>query len=131
MTSEVVVEEEADFERWLRGDIVAGGAPAGQEQSEGAEQSGRVLFVDLGCSACHSLQDAGATGIVGPALDGIGQAAAGRTADLDAEGYLRQSLLEPDAYIVDGFTGNLMPNDYGERLSEEQISTLVEYLLEQ
>lgn len=131
MTSEVVVEEQADFERWLRGDIVAGATPAGQAQPESADQTGRALFVDLGCSACHSLQNAGATGIVGPALDGIGQAAAGRVADLDAEEYLRQSLLEPDAHIVDGFTGNLMPNDYDERLSEEQISTLVDYLLDQ
>jgi cytochrome c oxidase subunit 2 len=131
MTSEVIVEEEVDFERWLSGDIVVSGEPSGQAQPEGVMGTGRSLFVELGCSACHTLQDAGATGIVGPALDGIGQAAAGRTADLDAEGYLRQSLLEPNAYIVDGFIGNLMPDDYEERLSEEQISTLVEYLLEQ
>ena len=31
---------------------------------------GRQLFTDMGCASCHSLADAGATGHVGPSLDG-------------------------------------------------------------
>jgi cytochrome c oxidase subunit 2 len=130
MTAEVVVEEEAQFERWLSGDIVFGVEQPGAA-GEAELQGGRELFTELGCSACHTLEDAQATGIVGPALDGIGQAAGGRSADLDAEGYLRQSILEPNAYLVEPFPADLMPGDYGQRLTEEQLSTLVDYLLEQ
>jgi mono/diheme cytochrome c family protein len=31
---------------------------------------GRQIFTDYGCAQCHSLSDAGATGHVGPSLDG-------------------------------------------------------------
>ncbi len=31
---------------------------------------GRDVFANYGCSACHTLDDAGATGRVGPSLDG-------------------------------------------------------------
>lgn len=130
MIAEVVVEEEGQFERWLSGDIVFGAEAPGGE-GVGALQDGPTLFIEYGCSACHTLEDARATGIVGPALDGIGKAAGGRTADLDAEGYLRQSILDPNAYIVGIFPADLMPSDYGERLTEDQLSTLVNYLLEQ
>ena len=33
-------------------------------------EKGRQVFTDFGCGSCHSLGDAGATGHVGPSLDG-------------------------------------------------------------
>jgi mono/diheme cytochrome c family protein len=35
-----------------------------------ALDKGRQIFTDYGCAQCHSLGDAGATGHVGPSLDG-------------------------------------------------------------
>jgi mono/diheme cytochrome c family protein len=35
-----------------------------------AMDKGRQIFTDYGCAQCHSLGDAGATGHVGPSLDG-------------------------------------------------------------
>lgn len=32
--------------------------------------AGKQLFEDWGCASCHALKDAGATGLVGPSLDG-------------------------------------------------------------
>lgn len=43
------------------------GAPAAASASL---DKGRQLFTDYGCASCHTLGDAGATGHVGPALDG-------------------------------------------------------------
>ena len=43
--------------------VKAGGDPAAMDK-------GRQIFTDYGCAQCHSLGDAGATGHVGPSLDG-------------------------------------------------------------
>jgi mono/diheme cytochrome c family protein len=46
----------------------AAAAPAAADQA--ALDKGRQIFTDYGCAQCHSLGDAGATGHVGPSLDG-------------------------------------------------------------
>ncbi len=43
-------------------------APAASDPA--AIQKGQELFANYGCGSCHSLGDAGATGHVGPSLDG-------------------------------------------------------------
>jgi mono/diheme cytochrome c family protein len=50
----------------------AANAPAAAPAAPGAVNldKGRQLFTDYGCANCHSLGDAGATGHVGPSLDG-------------------------------------------------------------
>ena len=50
-------------------------APAASEKAPAALtpaqlDKGRQIFTDYGCANCHSLSDAGATGHVGPSLDG-------------------------------------------------------------
>ena len=44
--------------------------------------------------------------------------------------YLRQSIVEPDARIAEGFQGGVMPDTYERTLTEEQLDALVQYLLE-
>lgn len=91
---------------------------------------GRDVFVsrDLGsCDVCHSTRP-GDDG-VGPSLAGVGERAATRVEGLDAEAYLRESILDPDAYIVEGFRAGQMLDIYDERLSAEQLDALIEYLL--
>nr|WP_290667488.1 cytochrome c [Ardenticatena sp.] len=78
------------------------------------------------CAACHSLSPD--TIIVGPSLAGIGTRAAERIPDMDARTYIEQSILNPDAYIVEGFP-NAMPNDFGKKLSGEELDALVHFLL--
>jgi cytochrome c oxidase subunit 2 len=122
MTTEAVVESPEEFAAWLEG-----------QQSSGAPESpddlGRRLFTQYGCNACHTLSDAGAAGVVGPSLDGIGAAAASIVPGMDARAYLEQSILDPGAYVVEGFPSGVMPPDFGERLSDEELNALVEYLL--
>lgn len=45
-------------------------APADASSDAGKLAKGKDLFANYGCGSCHSLQDAGATGHVGPSLDG-------------------------------------------------------------
>jgi nitric oxide reductase subunit C len=98
-----------------------------------AAQAGKSLFEQAtigntaGCKTCHSLE-ADAI-IVGPSLAGISARAGSTVPGLSAEDYLRQSILEPDAYVVENFPASVMPKVWSTELSEEQIDQLVAYLL--
>jgi mono/diheme cytochrome c family protein len=92
----------------------------------GAE-TGEQIFTAAGCGACHVLSKAGGTGNIGPNLDELAQAA-GERGGGSPEEYVRESLLDPDAVTVEGFQSGVMPS-YEGRLSDEQLQTLVEYLL--
>jgi cytochrome c oxidase subunit 2 len=84
------------------------------------------MFESLGCASCHG---ANAEGGRGPALLGLyGNNAVlnnGQTVRAD-EGYIRESILNPQAKIVNGF-GPIMPSFQGQ-LSEEQLLQLVAYV---
>ena len=100
--------------------------PAGEGGGAGGgETDGETLFTDAAqpqaCDSCHTLADAGATGTTGPDLDEA-------LADLSEE-QIRESIVEPDAEVTEGFAPGLMPR-YGDTLSEEQVDALVEYLME-
>lgn len=89
---------------------------------------GRALFVEAGCVACHTVSGLG-TATVGPPLDGLASRAAQRVAGLSAQEYIRQSILIPNAYVVEGFPEGVMPQNFGERYDAEQIDSLVAFLL--
>lgn len=86
-----------------------------------------TLGVNAGCRICHSL-DPGVV-IIGPSFDGVGVNAATRVSGLTAEEYLRESIVNPDAHVVEGFEPGIMLRNYDERLTEEQINNLVAFLL--
>lgn len=108
-------------------------APAGEQAAPvtGDPQRGKELFQapalagQAGCSSCHSLEPD--VTLVGPSLAGIGTSAAQRVPGMSAEEYLRQALLEPDAYVLEGFPKGIMPAYQG--LSEQDLQDLIAFLL--
>jgi hypothetical protein len=66
----------------------------------------------------------------GPTLLGISEHASERVPDLSAEAYIRQSILEPDAYLIEGYNHS-MGRIFSVLLSEEEVDDLVAYLLTQ
>lgn len=78
-----------------------------------------VIGSQIGCSTCHSRTEG--EEIVGPSLAGIGSRA-------DSE-YIRESILEPDAEIADGYNAGTMPDVWEDELTEQQIDQLIAYLL--
>ena len=44
--------------------------------------------------------------------------------------YVRESIVDPNAEIARGFQPNVMPQDYEDKLSDEELDALVEYLLD-
>ena len=113
--------------------LVTGCSGKSGDEEAGAAPTGETLFKQAtignqpGCSTCHSLE-AGVT-IVGPSLAGIGSQAGELVSGLSAEEFLRQSILEPNAYVTEGFAANIMPTTWGDALSQEQLDDLVAFLL--
>ncbi len=90
------------------------------------EDQGRRVFGTF-CQRCHGIT--GDTVIVGPSLAGISSRAGERMPGLDAQAYIKLSILDPDAFIVPGFEPGLMPLDISAAMTEEQVNALTAYLL--
>ena len=95
-------------------------ASAGLAQATTGEQ----IFTAGGCAGCHTFQPAGSTGNIGPDLDDLASAAG----DMSPEEFVRQSILDPDAEVAQGFSAGVMPSFEG-RLNDKQVQALVDYLL--
>jgi nitric oxide reductase subunit C len=102
---------------------------------------GQALFQQSppGCYACHSTTPG--VNLVGPSLSGIATRAAAQIGApgyaghaTDAAGYVRESILAPNAFLVPGPTFSsgavsMMPAGYGQSLQPAQVDALVAYLL--
>ena len=92
-----------------------------------AQVDGQVVFLTSGCTSCHSVDGVSETGRIGPNLTYLADRAGTRVEGLTAGEYVRQSVLEPQAYIVDGY-GEFMPTL---PLDTAELDALVEFLLTQ
>lgn len=79
------------------------------------------------CVLCHVLEP-GAVG-VGPSLLGVHAIAGSRVAGLDAAAYIRESIINPNAYVVSGYQVGLMYPEYAQQFTEDEIDALVTYIL--
>ena len=66
----------------------------------------------------------------GPSFQGISERAGDRVPGMSAVDYLRQSIVDPSAYLVEGFDDN-MAKSFRILISEEDIDNLVAFLLTQ
>jgi mono/diheme cytochrome c family protein len=87
---------------------------------------GRQVYQRLGCGSCHDPNLFGQRS--GPPLDHIGSVAAQRRPGMSPEEYIRQSITDPGAYVVPGYTDS-MPRGLDRTLSPEDLDALVAYLL--
>ncbi len=95
---------------------------AAEDPNASPVEKGQRLFRTESCSACHST---GSNRVVGPGLAGIKDAAGSRRPGLDASEYLRESIVTPGEFVVDGFS-NIMPEF--SRLSADDIDNLIAYM---
>ncbi|MCB9419819.1 MAG: cytochrome c [Ardenticatenaceae bacterium] len=105
------------------GDDSGGGADAAAGEKLFASA---VIGTQAGCITCHRWTPDEV--IVGPSMAGIADAG-DREAGKSAEDYIRESILTPDTYLVEGFPAGTMPQVWGDELSDEQLNQIVAYLL--
>lgn len=116
---------------------VATAAPAAQPVAStgtGNAANGAKLFEANGCQACHSFKDG--EKIIGPSLYHAGSVAANRIKSTDyrgkaksAEDYIRESILDPNLYVVPGFPSGVMVQDFAKKVSPQDIDDLVAFVL--
>ncbi len=103
-------------------DLSAGATP------EVLVPAGKGLFDGAGgCTACHGLGTRAPNLLTDHAGQGtIGARCGDRKPGMDCKAYLYESLTQPNAYLVDGFTG-IMP-DARRQMSNDQVWAIVAYL---
>jgi cytoskeletal protein RodZ len=129
---------EATAEETAANEEEAGGGNASSVQEEPAEQqsgpsddsgagetggaeAGAQVFVANGCGSCHSLAELPeATGAVGPNLD--------EALDDKDETFIRTSIVDPSAFVEEGYPDGTMPQTYESDINAEDLDALVAYL---
>jgi cytochrome c oxidase subunit 2 len=124
------VMSKRDFDAWVKkmtappptGGAAGGGAAAAPVDAKALFTQGQTKTGAIACGTCHKLAAAGTAGGVGPQLDKVlkGKDAA----------FIRQSILQPDAFIAPGYDKGIMPANYGQLLSKPEVDALVKYLQE-
>lgn len=114
----VVTQEE--YDKWLEEESKFSTLPLAQQ--------GEKLFQIKACAGCHSVKNSNV--LAGPALYqkfGTEEEISDGTKVTFDETYLRESILNPNAKIVKGFKGGVMPTFQGQ-LSESELAALIEYV---
>ena len=122
MNKVVRVVSPSEFQDWLKSAATPKDIPL--------PKLGEQLYTQRGCQSCHSLDGSRK---VGPTFQGLygkenHQMADGSALTVD-ENYLRESILKPEAKIVQGYQ-NLMPGAYS-NLTERQLTGLIEFIKQQ
>jgi len=105
---------------------ITGDAARGQLLYENAERS--ELNSALGCSSCHY------NGVNGPAFEGTWERTVNERLTLDQfegyspEQYLVESIVVTGAYIAPGWSDGIMPANFSERMSVQDLADVVAYL---
>jgi cytochrome c oxidase subunit 2 len=123
MHAKVVVDTQAKYEDWM--------ATGGDEwKSYSPEAWGKIQYDQKGCATCHSIDGSKSKG---PTWKGIwGKPVKVKTSDgkeesvLVDENYVRESMMQPNAKIVDGFDP-IMPTFQG-LLRQNEINGLVAFI---
>ncbi len=120
MRSTARVVTPANFDKWLAEQKAPAQAAAG-----GGAVDAKKLFAEgngsaTACGSCHRLADAATSGETGPDLD---KELAGKDA-----AFIEKSISDPGAEIASGFQDGIMPSNYADTLSPEELQALVKYL---
>ncbi len=107
---------------------------------KGDANRGKDLTVSNGCTACHISATIGPGWLATadnatPKGEGIGTRAQHRFSDAgytgvakSADGYLLESIIRPNAFVVSGFQPNVMPQTFGSSLKPQDLADIIAYL---
>jgi mono/diheme cytochrome c family protein len=116
MRATVRVLSQEDFATWVKERESGGGKP----------DTGAAVFAESGCGGCHTFAPAGSNGEVGPGLDNIVSVA--QKAGRDPAEFVREAIVDPGKNVAPPYQDGVMPSNYGETLSPEEIDALVAYV---
>ena len=134
MMMDVEVVDGDTFDAWMHdkvkhiGKREAVGVDLDAPLPAGDPVAGEQVFHGYGCEMCHSLT--GESRSTGPTLLGIGAKAAERREGYPADRYLHEAIVQPCAYLVNGYPC-IMPEEYGQQMTAQELADLIAYLSQQ
>jgi cytochrome c551/c552 len=107
------------------GEAGEGEGEGGGAATEGTAplEGGAKVFASNGCGSCHTFAAANSTGTAGPDLNEF-------LAPDDDKAGIEEMIVEPNSEIAEGFAANVMPQSYGQSLSQGELDQLVQFLIE-
>lgn len=107
------------------------------ELPEGDAEVGRLLAEgELGCAACHLLSEVGPSWAATDGLPSLALRAEIRIQQDDyqgeasnAEEYLIESVVQTNTFVVEGYEPSIMPTNFGERITLQNMADLLAYML--
>ena len=96
--------------------------------SQTSAAAGKAVFTgSAGCGSCHTLAAAGTTGTVGPNL-GTSIVPDAKKAGMPVKPFIMDSILKPNSFIATGYGPNVMPQTFGQTLTQTQVQALVNFI---
>ncbi|MDY7105317.1 MAG: cytochrome c [Actinomycetota bacterium] len=96
------------------------------EGASAAAQEGHGIILDRGCASCHGENGEGGIGPAWAGLFGTEEELDDGTTVLVDEDYIRRSIEDPGAQVVDGFSVSMPENG----LTSEEIDAVIAYIRE-
>jgi NitT/TauT family transport system substrate-binding protein len=125
LVDQKIVDKAASYEGSVNPTFLDAIKPAEMTASAtGDPANGETLFNDWGCEKCHAVDSQ--TVKLGPPLGGIREDASEAPGNLSFDAYIRQSIVDPGAYVVEDFS-NVMPAF--NTLSDSDLNDLVAYVM--
>lgn len=103
-------------------------APPAATEIDDPVQRGLSLSARFGCAACHSADGSPKVGPSWLGLFGSEETLADGSMVVVDEAFVVESIVDPNAKITQGFTANIMPVDFGEKLSASDIEAIIAYM---
>jgi len=95
----------------------------------GNAAAGKAVFTSSGCASCHTFKPANSTGTIGPNLDTAPTTDAKADGNMALPAFVHESIVNPDAYIANGYSKGLMPTNFGSQLTASQVNNLVAFIV--
>ena len=123
MRGRVTVDSTKDYQQWLA-TLPTFAETLNKSTVTGLAEQGKNLAQSQGCLACHSVDGGKSLGPGWKGLYGKTENLVGGGSIVADEDYLKKSITDPAADLVDGFPNVMVPYN----LSEEQLDAFVAYI---
>lgn len=97
-------------------------SPNNGGEAEAPEATGAQVFTNDGCGSCHTFKAANSTGTTGPNLNEY-------LAPDDDKAGIEEMIVDPNAEIAEGYSANVMPQNYGQSIPKNELEQLVQFLI--
>ncbi|MDH5639557.1 MAG: cytochrome C [Nitrospinota bacterium] len=110
------------------------GGVGGEEEAGGEiklAETAAEAFGKFGCTACHMAPGIEDGGDIGPDLGALAELAGSRKEGMDARAYVIESIMDPNAFVVQDYDADMMPvpEDYDVQMTLAEMNLIVDAML--